>query len=285
MTTGHRLLLLALAIVPACRSSALPAGAKSDPVVPPAAISASLPPPDPCAGLGAGDDAALVVALERCTRLSFANAPHRAILAGSDGAVVWLTVRGEDGGAPPDSFVVDRRVLVAWLDTKHARVAAWSVADQPSSEMATFRARAETLAGEKVLVDTLEALLMPRPGGCAPCAWTAERVWLVRGTTLKDAGRYPLKYTESRGPQLTDPERTSTSVPRFHDDRIDLHDDVTWNWYERKYTDMFGPERRAVRRSTSTYDRVFVLEGDALHDQPGPIDSAPSPHPVSDGWH
>lgn len=270
----------------ACRSSAPGLEAPEHGTVAPAAVSASVTPPDPCKGLGAlADDAALTASLRRCTGAEPWGQPVRASLGGDDLAV-WVTLHEEDGGDPaPENVLARRRVLVAWIDAKGDRVAAWTIVDQPAQEAMAHRARTEQLAGSPVLVESVETVCIPQPSGPRPCP-KGERVWLAHGSTLVAAGTYAVSGSEPRGPKGGDPERNfETTEVRYHDDRIDLHDTVTWTWYARQYTDILGFERRAVRQSSSTYDRALVLHGDSLVEEARAADAAPAPHPVRDTWH
>lgn len=285
-TRGSGAIAVACTLWLACRSSAPAVEAPEHGTLAPAAVSASVPSPDPCGGLGVlGDDAVLSASLQRCTQAPIGGHLARAPLGAGDFAV-WVTLSDADGGAPPpENVVANRRVLLARIDAKDGRVEAWTIVDQPAEQVMAHRARVEQLAGSPVLVERLETVCLPSPAGPTPCP-PRERVWLVRGSALVQGGTYAMAGAEPRGPKGGDPERGfETTDVRYHDDRIDLHDAVTWTWYERKYTDILGFERRAVRQSTSTYDRSFVLRGATLTEDARPADSPPEPHPVHDAWH
>ena len=233
------------------------------------------------------DDAALVGALERCAHLKLVTPLERAPL-GDDGLAVWAHPR-EDAASQP------RHALLAWVDAR--RHAAATVVETWDAMRPSFHGRVEVLAGNRVLVERAEPLAQQATSsrwlGGAPDLF--ERVWLRRGDRLVLAGTYDVRRREARpdgdddGSSRTgEPAslfRDSRSTVRFHEDRIDVHDEVTWTWDERCPRDI-AIYWRGVRQATSTYDRAWVLQGDSLVEEPHRRDDVPkTSHAIEEECH
>jgi hypothetical protein len=94
-------------------------------------------------------------------------------------------------------------------------------------------------------------------------------------TPTPRAGRY--------GPEGL--ERTFTAAASFHDDRVDVREDVTWTWYESKRLSLDFAVTRHVRRGNSTRVRTLELRGSHLVALPVTADEPPTATvPVQEDW-
>jgi hypothetical protein len=257
--------------------------------------------PAACAVGGApADDDALIAAVARCVhipqlRLSdprrdgiASQKPRRAQL-GDDGTAVWISLRSDDDAAAPSLH----GALLVWFDARRSE-ASWVAEPEGMGGDPTFVARVETLNGERVLVERLGGG-SARACGFTPCDLPlreTEFVLLRRGTSLVSAGSYvtidsgrhpdPHARMAQYGPEQL--YRSFTSVVRFHDDRVDVHEDISWTWYDSRNLDI-EIEWRAVRRATSTRVRSLRLRNDALVPVPAPEDGVPEEsHPLHEAW-
>lgn len=120
-----------------------------------------------------------------------------------------------------------------------------------------------------------------------------ERVVLRRGASLEQAGTYLVGGGERReephplvgkyGPERL--VRAFSATTRFHDDRIDVREDVTWTWYESRPASIDFTFWRRVRRGTSARVRTLEPRGNRLVTLPVTPDEPPTAtDPVKEEW-
>lgn len=197
--------------------------------------------------------------IQRCTGQALeASHPVSAVAIGAGGPVLaYAEIVGGDAGA---------RSLIALVDSPPV-LSAWAITDSPAQlrlkrfAAPAMHARFDTLLGETVIVDTLTTQIYGFNLGAVQIPW--ERVWLKRGKTLVEAGRYALASLTD-GEKSTEPTRKASAKALFHADRVELREDVTWTWYKTTYSDINGEERVETARVTTVFEHGFTLRGDKL---------------------
>ena len=176
---------------------------------------------------------------------------------GTGSELVSVDTLAADGSARRLIAVVESPpTLRAWTDAPAAPPAL-------GAPLPAMRARYDSLGGEAVIVEglTTTGFNVTGTNGLIIVQW--DRLWLLRGQRLVEAGRWALNG-EEEGKKPNGPVRSFTAKALLHGDRVEVREDVVWSWYSYSYTNAEGERRDLQASVATTFVRGFTLRDDKL---------------------